>query len=610
MTEYRQFRRTEPAGLETLYRDHADWLGRRLRRHVASDQAADLVHETYVRIAPLAAEGVRHPKALLIKIAMNLLRDDKRRAAVRSAHAARERVSEATFADQAETLQLKAIVQSMPPLYRDVFMLSRFRGMSYADIARSKGLSVKGVGVVIPNLLAWPHSLVVLDIKRENYRATAGYRAQAGQRVLMFDPLARDGRTARFNPLGHIDRADPHETLDELQRMAAMLFTGHEQADPFWSEAARTGFIGVGAYVAATSALPFTLGEIFRQLTQDDPQSRLPRIVKARRDAGDPLPAACVSALTDFCAASDNTFASIRQSITTRLGLWLNPRVDAATSVSDFDLRDLRNGKTSLYLGASPDNLTRVAPLYALLFQQLVDLNSRALPHANDPPILVLLDEFARLGPAPVLAHAFSWVAGYGLRLLPVLQSPSQLHSLFGPHLADEILANCAIEIVFAPKAPKLAQELSERLGAHDQAARSRSGPRGLGLGRRTVTVSNQRRPLMLPQELMLMPSTELIILKASVPPVRGRKIVHYRERVFRRRLRPPPEVASAPMPPPSPSAPPAVAAPETDLDALVRGFTEEGLPPPDRGASEDAVRDWLDRVFHDRTAADDRPAP
>lgn len=212
----------------------------------------------------------------------------------------------------------------------------------------------KGVGVVIPNLLAWPDSVVVLDIKRENFLATAGYRAEAGQTVHLVDPLARDGRTARFNPLGHIDRTNPGEVLDELQRMAVMLFPVHERADPFWAEAARTGFIGVGGYVAATTERPFTLGEIFRQLTAGDARTRLPRVVAARKQEGRPLSGPVVAALTDFTRASENTFASVRQSITTRMGLWLNPRVDAATAASDFDLRDLRGGRFSLYLGATP----------------------------------------------------------------------------------------------------------------------------------------------------------------------------------------------------------------------------------------------------------------
>lgn len=462
----------------------------------------------------------------------------------------------------------------------------------------------KGVGVVIPNLLAWPGSVVVLDIKRENFAATAGFRAAAGQTVLLFDPLARDGRTARFNPLSHVDREQPGAVLDELQRMAVMLFPGHDHADPFWAEAARVGFIGVGAYVAETPELPFTLGEIFRQLTRGDPRARFPALIAARRREGRPLSGPCAAALTDFCASSENTFASIRQTITTRMGLWLNPAVDAATAASDFDLRALRRGRVSLYLGATPDNMQRVAPLYSLLFQQLIDLSSRALPGPDDRPVLVLLDEFARLGSAPVLAHAFSFVAGYGLRLLPVIQSPSQLRALYGPDVTEEILTNCGVEVVFAPKELKVAQDLSERLGSYTYSARSRSRPTGLSPGRRSTTASDQRRPLMLPQELMQLPADALLVLKAGLPPTRGRKIVYYRERAFTDRQRPPPEIPVAPRPSPGEPVESDLVAPHEDdapppleFDAIVRAFAEEGVPPPRAGATEEEVGDWLDRM-------------
>ena len=460
----------------------------------------------------------------------------------------------------------------------------------------------KGVGVVIPNLLAWPSSVVVLDIKRENFNATAGFRAGAGQTVHLFDPLAPDGRTARFNPLSHIDRSDPVVVLDELQRIANMLFPAHSHADPFWAEAARTGFIGVGAYVAATPNLPFTLGEIYRQLTDGDPRDRLPKLLEQRRKDGDPLPAGAVTALNDFCSSGENTFASIRQSITTRMGLWLNPLVDAATSQSDFDLRAIRGGRLSLYLAASPENMDRVAPLYALLFQQLVDLNSRALPDASDPQTLVLLDEFARLGRAPVLAHAFAWVAGYGLRLLPVIQSPSQLRALYGPDVTEDILTNCGLEIVFAPKELKVAQELSERLGYYTYRGRSRSRPMGLGQGRRSLTDSDQKRALMLPQELMQFPQHTLIVLKAGLAPTRGRKLVYFSDRRFTARQRPPPDVPIAPAPPRSTATvPPTTMSSdgETDMDfdSIVRRFAAEGLTPPPPGATEQEVQAWLDRV-------------
>lgn len=470
----------------------------------------------------------------------------------------------------------------------------------------------KGVGLVIPNLLTWPGSVVVLDVKQENWAATAGYRAGCGQTVWRFDPLDPQGRTARYNPLGHIDRDNPVETLDELQKIATMLFPTPEHADPFWNEAARTGFIGVGAYVAETPDLPFTLGEIFRQLTGGDLRRRLPALIEARAASDRPLSAYCVAALIDFATAGENTFASIKQTITARMSLWLNPLVDAATSSSDIDLRTLRSRPTSLYLGVSPDNVARCAPLYSLLFQQLVDLNTRRLPDREAEPleVLVLLDEFARLGHAGVLARAFAYVAGYGLRLLPVLQSPAQLRAIYGPDIAEEIMSNCAVEVAFAPKELKTARDLSERLGAYTYAALSRSRPAMLGAGKRSVTRSDQRRPLMLPQELMQMDADALIVLKAGLPPILGRKLRFFSHPVLKRRPVAPPDVPplprpkTSPLPPPPPSPEPPPASDDWSFEGLVRSLAQEGAPlPPPPGADEAQVAAWAD-AFIDHAAA------
>lgn len=466
--------------------------------------------------------------------------------------------------------------------------------------------SGKGVGVVIPNLLAWPDSVVVLDVKGENWAATAGFRQSRGQAVYLFDPLDAEGRTARYNPLGHVNRDDPVAVVDELQRIAAMLFPHPPAADPFWSDSARTAFVGVGAYLAETPELPFSLGALYREITHGDPKARFPASIARRKAEGRPLSPACVQALTDFCASSENTFASIRQTLTSRLNLWLNPRVCAATAGSDFDLRDLRRRRMSLYLATSPDNLVRVAPLYNLLFQQLIDLSCRHRPHPATEPhqVLVLLDEFARLGHAGVLARAFAYVAGYGLRLLPVLQSAAQLRSEYGPDLAEEIVANCAVELVFAPKDRRLAHELSDRLGANTVRSTTRSRPAGFGRGPSGVSESSQRRPLLLPQEVMRLPDHQMLVLKAGMSPLRARKIVYWREAAFRARLRPPPQVPplAASVEDRAPGA-----APERDdltLEAIADRLAAAGaepLPPPEGG--DGALEAWI-RRFIDRSAA------
>lgn len=145
MSDTKELEPEAAEGLNGLYRRYSGWLNGRLRAHVDADQAADVVQETYLRAAPYRSGDIRHPKSFLLRIAMNLVRDESRR---------RKRQAEASggafedlyeTASQAEQLMLKQIVLTMPSLYRDVFVLSRFGGMTYSEIAAARGLNVKTV---------------------------------------------------------------------------------------------------------------------------------------------------------------------------------------------------------------------------------------------------------------------------------------------------------------------------------------------------------------------------------------------------------------------------------------------------------------------------------
>ena len=166
----------------------------------------------------------------------------------------------------------------------------------------------------------------------------------------------------------------------------------------------------------------------------------------------------------------------------------------------------------SIYLGVTPDNLDRMAPLLNLFFQQVVDLNTRELPEQNpklNRKVLLLLDEFPALGNVNVLAKSVAFIAGYGIRLLTVVQSPAQLRAIYGIDAARNFMTNHAVEVVFAPKEQDVANELSERIGYDTVKARSRSGPKGLTMRSTSETVSEHRRALMLPQELKLLPKIQ-----------------------------------------------------------------------------------------------------
>lgn len=144
MSEAKPLETDAGEGLNALYRRYAAWLNRRLRARVGPEDAADVVQETYVRIAPFADNSILHPRALLLKVALNIVRDHGRRERRRRDHTATQR-DEIEHPSQFDEVLLAEIVSSMPRLYSDVFVLSRFDGMTYPEISRTLDISVKTV---------------------------------------------------------------------------------------------------------------------------------------------------------------------------------------------------------------------------------------------------------------------------------------------------------------------------------------------------------------------------------------------------------------------------------------------------------------------------------
>ena len=458
-------------------------------------------------------------------------------------------------------------------------------GRRYLMLAGQQGVALaappragKGVGVVIPNLLNWPDSLIVTDVKKENWAITAGYRRTRGHVVHLFDPLSP--RTARWNPFTYVP-AQPDLRIDGVQKIADMFYSEVPGTDPFWIASARSLFLGIGLYLLETPSLPATIGEVRRQGMASDDEGfarHWKRIIEGRNSGRFPLSDECVRALYDVIDLAPVTASSIRKTFTSRLDLWANPLLDRATSGNDFDLRDLRKVPMSLYVGVNPDDLHRLRPLLSLFFQQAIGLQTQSLPE-HDPTLrrqlLLLLDEFAALGRIPVIAEAASYLPGYNVRLVLIFQALSQLREVYGPHAAATLLKSLAARIVFAPKDYEEAKEISEELGDSTVRARAFSRPRfaqwGRGRGGQggQVTVSEQRRPLLLPQEVKELGNDEALVFYEGLRPIRCRKLRYYRDRRFKRRLLPPPAQPIAP-------------------DATLRSAAKDGaVAAPDTAAAE-----------------------
>lgn len=413
--------------------------------------------------------------------------------------------------------------------------------------------SGKGVGVVIPNLLNWPDSVVVLDIKGENFDVTAGYRAAHGQAVYAFSPFDEGARSHRWNPLSTV-RTSPLHRVGDLLSIGQVFFPndgGSTSSEAFFNDQARNLFLGIGLYLLETPELPRTVGEMLRQSSgKGQPlKDHFTAVIKQRAEGGKPLSEECVDALQRLLSNSENTLSSIVSTFNAPLVIFADAVVDAATSVDDFRLEDVRRQRMSIYVRIPPNRLANARPLLNLLFSQLVSLNTRTLP-AQDQALsvqcLLVNDEFAAMGRVGVISSAAAFLAGYNLRLLTVVQAMSQLDAVYGEKEARTFATNHGLQILYAPREQRDADEYSAMLGHFTERATSRGRSRSFsGHGHTTVSLneSEQRRALLLPQEFKELGSERLVIVLENCKPILGEKIRYHREKVFKARLLPPPAV-------------------------------------------------------------------
>lgn len=412
--------------------------------------------------------------------------------------------------------------------HKDKFL--EFFGNEFMFVA-APTRSGKGVAIVIPNLLHYRDSVVVLDVKNENWDLTAGFRSQY-QECYLFAPKSEDGRSHRYNPLDYIER-DETKRMADIQNIANIFYPADDPKDAFWQNQAQRIFTGLVLYMMETPERPCTMSEVIKLATPTAMPLHewIPDIIEKRKEEGRELTVECIEAMMAYVNVdSDNTRSSILATVLSPLNIFSDPAVAAATSTSDFRLDEVRKKKMSIYVGIQPNELDRFSKLLNVFFSQLINLNTRVLPE-QDPSLkyqcLVLLDEFTALGRVGIIQKAVAYIAGYNMRLLLIFQSKSQVEDAYGKEGAKSIFANMACQVIYAPSEQGEAEEYSRMLGTETVKGKSTSRNRGKG-GGGSVSTSDQRRELMLPQELKELGSDKQIIIYNKAKPILCNKAFYY----------------------------------------------------------------------------------
>ncbi|MGY2492838.1 type IV secretory system conjugative DNA transfer family protein [Cupriavidus sp. CP313] len=398
--------------------------------------------------------------------------------------------------------------------------------------------SGKGVAIVIPNLLTYPGSVVVMDLKLENYGYTSRYRQLCGQKVFLWAPFDESGRTHRWNPFARIAaRAEnaPHLCVDDVQAIGIKLFPGTDPKQRFWDEQARDLFQGLALYLIATQGR-CSFGEVLRLGTGDgDTRAHLKSLIEDKALTGLLAPY-CQNALRRVASGSADVLGNVVATFNAGMRLFSNPLVDAATSDCDFKIGNVRRERMSIYIGI-PANRLETAPLLVnLFFSQLIEENTTVLP-AQDPTLkyqcLLICDEFTSVGRINIIDKANAYIAGYNVRLLTIIQSVAQLEpdALYGKHGTRTLVTNHGLKLVYPPREDEEAAALEKSLGYFTVKAKSTGRSRGKSSSS-SENVSDQKRALMMAQELKEMPQDEEIIVGLG-KPVLAKKAYFYNDAFF-----------------------------------------------------------------------------
>ncbi len=416
----------------------------------------------------------------------------------------------------------------------------------YAVIAPTR--TGKGAGIVIPTLLAWSESALVLDIKEENWSVTAGKRAQMGP-VLYFNPSSFE--SVHYNPLWEI-RRDHHE-VEDVQGLVNIIvdpdgkgfsgdhwrLTGHELLVAtilhllYAGDEEQKSLNGVVRFLSSKDkTFVETLNEMLTYPHVPGPDGEM----RPHINIAEPARA--------MLNKAENERSGVLSTAMSFLNLYRDPIIARNTSDSDFKIDDLvcHTKPITLYLVVSPKQIDRLKPLLRLILNQICHRLTESVNAPRERRLLLVLDEFPKLGKLAVFERALGYMAGFGLKAMLIGQSMQELKAIYGERTS--LLDNTHIRVFYTPNTIETAKYISESLGNRtiSYENESRSLRRG-SLWHQSKNFSEHfiSRALLTPDEVMTLASTDSIIFVGSCAPIRAKKITYFNDPTFKSDVLSPP---------------------------------------------------------------------
>ena len=356
---------------------------------------------------------------------------------------------------------------------------------------------------VIPTLLTWQGSAVVIDIKGELYNKTAAYRRTIN-RVLRFNPVGSD---ASYNPI------DQCKTVFQAQDLAATLIPEPKEGDPFWAQSAQGIFaaavlegnrFGLSLSDVCARCIETPIVELVGELSESEYR-------EVRLLAG------------GFVDLPEKALGGVAGEMRSKLlTLATDEDVIRATQKSDFTAADMEH-PTTIYLTVPESRLEQLRPLWTSIIQQLIR-HMQDRPEDAPVPILMMLDEFPRLGKLPQFDASLATLRSRNVHFSIIIQSLAQLDDRYSEDIRRIIVDNCPYKLILSASDDKTQKALSDLAGQRAVEVTSSSKTYGGGdvvtavMGQSGYNWQEQTVPLIRPEEFGRLGEAAILFQPRNMP--------------------------------------------------------------------------------------------
>ncbi|WP_349963295.1 type IV secretory system conjugative DNA transfer family protein [Rhizobium sp. ZPR3] len=409
-------------------------------------------------------------------------------------------------------------------------LLLRNDGDQHVMVIGSPGQG-KSRGFVIPTMMSFKGSQMVLDMSGELFEETSGYLKDQGYEIFLLAPGSKF--TDGYNPLDLIS-ADPNQRITDLQKLTQMLLPERLRSDSsdFWEESARILLTAMLGFVLECPDTRKSLSELYRILNSMSDERKA--IIQLLENYELVLSDQTRMQLTKFAGRHEKLGEGIAAEIVAKLNFLQNPLVEALTSITTIPIDTIRKRKLVIFVQADWNAMQIYERLISMFIQQMADKLVQMGPLRNgEHEVLMMLDEFGNGGRIDTVLTLAPLIRKNGVRFVFILQDGAQLERLYQRSGQKILMGASTIKLFMNFQNQEDAAAVSAAAGRTTEWVEQSSYSHRHGRRQRSISKVPVSVDLLPVNTLMMMKPEEAILQVTGMPLMRIMKLDSGGERTF-----------------------------------------------------------------------------